>query len=227
MLFRSRGVAGVEVIEMPGNRGLAAAANTGARRGDAPFILLANADTLPRSSIRALLPAFTGNVAVVAPRLINPDGSLQPSTHGDLTLMKAMGQIYPMMKRAAARLARLISRPGFGQAASFWNHDRRIPTEAAAGAFLLVRRSAWEEVGGMDEDFFLWHEDADLCRRLRGAGYRIIFDPALEVVHELGASRRMNPEAEAARLESQQRYARRHWGGLRRLLLAAAVKIGQ
>lgn len=221
----ARGVEGVRVVEMNRNLGYAAAANRGAALGRAPVLLIANADVLPRGSVGALLGAFEdGRIAVVAPRLLRSDGRLQPSTNGDLTLLKVWGQSAPRLRRLFAPVLRRLGRPGRGTAASFWAHDRRADVDAVAGAFFLVRREAWEEVGGMDEDFFLWHEDADLCRRLRNSGYRIRFDPALAVVHELGASRRRASDSDRRRIESVRRYAEGHWGLLRRLLLPAIAR---
>jgi GT2 family glycosyltransferase len=91
---------------------------------------------------------------------------------------------------------------------------------------VAVRRAALESVSGFDEGFFLYEEDADLCRRLREAGWRILFTPAVEVRHRLGHSVRR--AARRARLEyhrSHLRYYRKHDGlaarAMLRLLLAA------
>jgi N-acetylglucosaminyl-diphospho-decaprenol L-rhamnosyltransferase len=93
----------------------------------------------------------------------------------------------------------------------------------------MIRRACLEAVGGFDEGFFLYEEDADLCRRARAAGHRVLFAPDAEVVHLLGRS--MVKAAGRARLEyhrSHLRYYRKHNGtasvaALRALLLARGL----
>jgi GT2 family glycosyltransferase len=88
----------------------------------------------------------------------------------------------------------------------------------------MARREALEAVNGFDEGFFLYEEDADLCRRIRAAGWRVVFTPAAEITHQLGRS--MDRAPQRARLEyhrSHLRYYRKHNGllarGALRLLL--------
>jgi GT2 family glycosyltransferase len=88
----------------------------------------------------------------------------------------------------------------------------------------MARREALEEVGGFDEAFFLYEEDADLCRRLRGAGWRVVFTPAAEIRHRLGQSMARVPEQ--ARLEyhrSHLLYYRKHNGPLARAALRLSL----
>jgi GT2 family glycosyltransferase len=117
------------------------------------------------------------------------------------------------------------------------------PAEALAGAFMLVRRSAFEGVGEFDEGYFLYGEDVDLCRRLSETGGEIWYVPAGPVRHYTGGSRRTpSPVVVAESHRSAVRYARRWHGGLaaaavravsksslwgRRLLFAAARPLGE
>ena len=91
-----------------------------------------------------------------------------------------------------------------------------------SGSCLLIRRAALEAVGGLDEDFFLYEEDVDLCVRVRRLGHRVLFDPRGEVVHHLGRS--VAKEPAAARLHyhrSHLLYYRKHHGARRVVLLRA------
>lgn len=219
----AEGVQGVKVVRLRDNLGYAAAVNLGADGGSAPFILVANADTLPLAPLAPLLANFERpSTALAAPRLANRDGSTQASTHGDLSLLTAMAQEFPALKNAIAPFLRVISRGGRGPTAAFWEHDERREVDAVAGAFFLMRRSAWDELAGMDERFFLWHEDADLCRRVRFHGYGIVFDPSVAVQHELGASRAKNPDDESIRRRARLLYAEKHWSPVATMLLRFA-----
>jgi GT2 family glycosyltransferase len=106
-------------------------------------------------------------------------------------------------------------------------HAREHEPGWVSGACLMARREALEAVGGFDEGFFLYEEDADLCRRLRGAGWRVIFTPAARISHQLGQSMARVPQR--ARLEyhrSHLLYYRKHNGPLDRGALRL-VLLGQ
>jgi GT2 family glycosyltransferase len=91
-----------------------------------------------------------------------------------------------------------------------------------SGSCLLARRKALEDVGWFDEGFFLYEEDADLCLRLRHAGWRVAYTPSAEVVHRLGASMATAPAlARAEYRKSHLRYYAKHNGWLATGLLRA------
>ena len=96
-----------------------------------------------------------------------------------------------------------------------------------SGSCFLVRKEALDAVGGFDEGFFLYEEDVDLCLRLRGAGWGVLFTPAAEVVHHLGRSMQTDPAR--ARLEyhrSHVRFYRKHNGPLLTAALRAFIGAG-
>jgi GT2 family glycosyltransferase len=99
-------------------------------------------------------------------------------------------------------------------------HAREHEPDWVSGACLMARREALEVVGGFDEHFFLYEEDADLCRRIRSAGWRVVFTPAAEIRHQLGRSMAQAPEsARLAYHQSHLRYYRKHNGLLERAAL--------
>jgi N-acetylglucosaminyl-diphospho-decaprenol L-rhamnosyltransferase len=108
-------------------------------------------------------------------------------------------------------------------------HSREHEPDWVSGACLLARREALETVGGFDESFFLYEEDADLCRRLRGAEWRVVFTPAATAHHRLGQSMSHAPvRSRTVYQRSHLLYYRKHNGllqraGLRALLAARAV----
>jgi GT2 family glycosyltransferase len=206
---------GARLMGNGANLGFAAAANQGLRGAATPLALLLNPDAeLRPGALDALLAVLDARpqVAVVGPRTRNEDGSIQLSFGPDLGLVA---------ERRQRRLVRGIRRRdpailGEVEAQAAAPHD----PDWVSGSCWLARRSAVESVGGFDEAFFLYEEDADLCRRLRAAGWEIAFTPQAEVVHRLGGS--ANQAGDLARRAydaSHLRYYAKHNGPLATLLL--------
>jgi GT2 family glycosyltransferase len=104
-------------------------------------------------------------------------------------------------------------------------YDHAGTAEWLSGACLLLRRSALEEVDGLDEGFFLYCEDTDLCARLWDAGYEVVYEPAALCVHEGGASApraSLLPVLAASRI----RYARKHAGRAEAALQRTGIALG-
>lgn len=169
--------AGVTLIARDVNDGFGAAANLGAQRTNGPDFALLNPDiffTDATTVARAESLLSIDEVGIVAPGLRLPNGVLQDSaryvpTPLDL-LMRRVSQRHE--DRGAIR----------GSAPVF------VPW--AVGACWFAKRSAWENVDGFDERFFLYFEDVDLCVRMRAAGFDVLYAPNLQVDHRhVGASR--------------------------------------
>jgi N-acetylglucosaminyl-diphospho-decaprenol L-rhamnosyltransferase len=167
------------------NRGLAAGWNTGMRHASGRYFLILNADAWLVGDAVERLCAFAderSDAAVVGPRLRNPDGSLQRSVRGFPTLWRLATEYFFLRKLAPqSRALNAFYAGGF-------DHDHVCEAESLMGACLLVRRSAVEHVGGLDEDFFLFSEETDWCYRFRAAGWKVLFYPGAEAVHVGGAS---------------------------------------
>ncbi|MGE5125113.1 MAG: glycosyltransferase, partial [Betaproteobacteria bacterium] len=147
------------------------------------------------------------DVGVVGPRTRNADGTVQVSTGEDLSLLAERRQ-RRLVRGVASRRRRALARADA-------LHARAHEPDWVSGSCLMIRRACLEAVGGFDEGFFLYEEDADLCRRVRAAGWRVLFAPAAEVVHQLGRS--MESDRHRARFEydrSHLRYYRKHNGRL-------------
>jgi hypothetical protein len=211
----------VSVLANAQNVGFARACNQGWRASTAPFVLFLNPDAeVTPSAVETLIALLEEriDVAAIGPRTRSSDGTIQVSTGRDLDLLSEWGQ---------GRLVRGVARRDpDALAEAERRHGRQHEPDWLSGSCVAVRRAALESVSGLDEGFFLYEEDADLCRRLRQAGWRILFTPAVEVRHRLGHS--MQRAARRARLEyhrSHLRYYRKHNGiasrAALRLLLAA------
>ena len=203
------------------NVGFARACNQGWRASTAPFVLFLNPDAeVTPAAVETLVALLEerNDVAAIGPRTRSSDGTIQVSTGRDLALVSEWRQ-----RRLVRGVAR---RDPEAIAEAERRHGQQHEPDWLSGCCLAVRRTALESVSGFDEGFFLYEEDADLCRRLRQAGWRILFTPAVEVRHRLGHS--MRKAARRARLEyhrSHLRYYRTHNGlgsrAVLRLLLAA------
>ncbi len=174
----------VKLVEFE-NRGLAAGWNRGLAEIDAEFILALNADAwLLDGALEELLDVAARHprAAVIAPRLQNPDGSLQRSVRGFPTVWRLATE-YFYLRKLAPRSQVLNAFYGAGFA-----HDEERVVEWAMGACLLLRRDALTDVGLFDERFFLFSEEVDWCRRAADRGWSVVFTPAAECVHVGGAS---------------------------------------
>ena len=211
----------VRVLER-GNRGLAAGWNTGIAATSSRHVLLLNSDAWAVGDAVERLVRFADEhprAAVVAPRLSNPDGSLQRSVRGFPTLWRLATE-YLFLRKLAPRSCTLNAFYAGG-----FDHAQARRIDWAMGAVLLVRRAAIEEVGPADENFFLFSEETDWCYRFHAAGWEVWFDPEAEFTHVGAASHggRMYVE----NLRGQLRFLAKHRGPgeaerARRLLLVGA-----
>jgi N-acetylglucosaminyl-diphospho-decaprenol L-rhamnosyltransferase len=182
--------------------------NQGIAATRAPYVLILNPDCrLAPGALARLLDGLERDIrtAIVAPRVLNPDGSFQGNARGDPDMMTGV------FGRTSA-LRRLF--PGLAVARRNVVDDGGTDTvtvDWVSGACMLARREALDIVGGFDERYFLYWEDADLCRRLRTAGYAIRHVRGAEAVHDSGhSSRHVRGLADRAFHESAYLYYATH-----------------
>jgi N-acetylglucosaminyl-diphospho-decaprenol L-rhamnosyltransferase len=182
--------AAVRVIEAGANLGFGSGANRGAAATNGDYLLILNPDTVVEpGTVKALAEALDRDpgLAVVGPRMENLDGTLYPSVRRFPDLRVAVGHAFLGLVWPAnpfTRRYRMLD----------WDHDRpAADVDWVGGACALVRRAAFDAVGGFDEGYFMYVEDVDLCWRLGRAGWRIGYEPAARVVHALGGSSRRRP----------------------------------
>ncbi len=210
----------VTVIESE-NLGLAAGWNAGMRETESRYVLLLNADAwLVGDALRLLVDFADARpaAAFVAPRLSNPDGTLQRSVRGFPTLWRLATE-YLGLRKLAPRSAALNAFYAGG-----FEHDEVRAVESVMGACMLVRRAALTELGFADESFFLFSEETDWHFRAREAGWSVVFLPAAECIHVRGASHAGRLYLE--NLRGHLRFFRKHRGPrqaewARRVLIAA------
>jgi GT2 family glycosyltransferase len=207
---------GVEVVALAENVGFGAGVNRGAARTTEPFLLVLNPDVeVEAGSTKVLVDALGADpgLAVVGPRIETPDGELYPSARTFPDMGDAAGHAFLHFLWPAnpfSRRYRMLD----------WDHGDARDVDWVAGTHLLVRRQAWDQVGGFDEAFFMYMEDVDLCWRLHRAGWRVGYEPGARVRHAIGRSTDQTPyRMIAAHHRSLLRYAGRTTTGLGRLAL--------
>jgi hypothetical protein len=174
----------VRVIEQD-NRGMGGGNNTGMRAADGRYFFLLNADAWVVGDGLDRLVEFADahpDAAVVGPKLLNTDGTLQRSVRGEPTLWRLSTE-YLFIRKLAPRSQ--ILNPLY---AGGFDHDAVREADWLFGPALLVRREAADAVGLFDESFFMFSEEVDWMTRFRRAGWRVLFFPGAEVVHVGGAS---------------------------------------
>ena len=205
------------LVQTGANLGFGTAANRGVAMTTGDHVLILNPDTVVEpGTVKALSEALDRDpgMAAVGPRLENVDGSLYPSVRRFPDLMVAFGHAFLGLvwpRNPATRRYRMLD----------WDHDLPAPrVDWVSGACVLVRRSAFEMVGGFDEGYFMYVEDVDLCWRLGQAGWRIGYEPAGRVVHALGGSSRLVPyRMIAEHHRSLLRFVAKSTAGARRAII--------
>ncbi|USN53899.1 MAG: glycosyltransferase family 2 protein [Candidatus Nomurabacteria bacterium] len=170
----------VKGIQLNENRGLASGNNVGMRAAQGQFFLIINPDiAIFENMIEKMLDFMKKNpqIALLAPKLTNPDGTVQESMY------RFPGMMIPLYRRtplgnlpwAKKALRHYIMRDT--------EKTHTQPVDWVLGACMLVRRSAYEQIGEMDERYFLYFEDVDWCRRFWAAGYAVYYYPEAALVH--------------------------------------------
>ena len=190
-------------------RGFSDNNNFGIRRSTAPYVLILNPDTEVRPGALAALTRFMDSnpaAGIAGAKLLFPDGSIQPSCRRFPNLSSVLVRRTPLrvfMQGSEANARHLML-----------DHSSRTPTEVdwLLGACLFVRRSAINDVGLMDEGYFLYVEDIDWCFRMHQAGWKVYWVPEAEVVHHhLAVSdRKLLSWHSWVHLKSMLRYFRKH-----------------
>jgi len=195
----------IRVIEMGVNAGFAVAANRGLKEGQGRYLWLLNPDTivLPTAA-RELVAGLERHrgAGVAGPRLLQTDG----------TTSGVSARKYPTL------LTELLEKGGIRHLASRstrlnleWNECRHVPL--VSGAAMCIRRAALERVGRLDESFFLYAEDMDLCRRLQAAGWQVLYCGSAMLTHWGGGSSVNDPEgAGVEAVLSMAKYMRKYHG---------------
>ncbi|HTY85973.1 MAG TPA: glycosyltransferase family 2 protein [Candidatus Acidoferrum sp.] len=175
----------VKLVRNKENLGFARANNLGIKISAGAYLALINSDVVVHPGCLKRLAAFLDtrpDVGLVGPKILGRDGLLQRTC-------RLLPGVWNIICETLA-LDRLFSKwPLFsGREMRHWNQDTEAEVEVLSGCFWLVRRSAVERVGGLDERFFFYAEDIDWCKRFNDAGWKVCFFPDAQATHFGGGS---------------------------------------
>jgi GT2 family glycosyltransferase len=201
----------VRLIQNERNYGFGAAVNMGFKRTSGTYVLVLNPDIEVHPwSINKLVHYMESapDVGVCAPKLLNPDGTVQYSCRTYYSVWTVLlrrtvlGRLWPDHPAVRAHLM------------MDWDHESRREVDWVLGAALMLRRSALPAEGVMDERFFLYFEDVDLCLRLHKAGWKVVYEPAAVMIHHhlrVSARRGLN-RAKLEHVRSWIKFSLKHRG---------------
>lgn len=199
---------GVILIENQENVGFAAANNQAIEQSSGRYILLLNSDTEVKPRALQLLCNHLDvnpQVGAAGSQLLNPDDTLQTSCYP-----------FPTLSRELWRLLHLDVLWSYGvYHMANWDVDTPREVEVIQGASLLLRRAALDQVGLLDDRYFMYTEEVDLCYRLRQGGWQLFWVPKSKVVHYGGQSTKQVPTKMFLCLyQSKLIFLRKHYGWL-------------
>jgi GT2 family glycosyltransferase len=181
----------VRLVQNTGNVGFSRGVNQGLAASTAPLVLIMNPDCRlvagAVATLRGILDARP-DCAIVGPRILNPDGSVQGSARGDPDMLTGLFGRTALLGRLVPFLP--VAKRNVVAEEAIRGGEQSVVVDWLSGACILARRTALEQVGGFDERFFLYWEDADLCRRLRARGHHVRYVPAATAIHRVGQSSR-------------------------------------
>lgn len=213
----------VDLIVNKKNFGFAKANNQALSRARGKFILLINPDTIVQEdTLRVMVEFFENNpdVGLAGCKILNPDGTFQlscrrsfPSPWAAFTKISGLSALFPKSKL-------------FGKYnLTYLNPDETYEIDAVSGSFVMVRRRVYEEVGGLDEDFFMYGEDLDWCYRIQKAGWKNYYVHATQIIHYKGESTRRSSIDEIGTFYNAMRlFVRKHFQ--RSLLMGLVLRLG-
>jgi GT2 family glycosyltransferase len=202
----------VILIENSLNLGYSKANNIGFKLSKGRYILFLNSDTIVhRDTLSKALDFMKlyDDAGVMGCKTLNSDGSLQYSAFNFPSPIRIFAYI--------TGLNRLF------KISRFKNFSKVRLIDYVQGSFLLTRRDILESIGGFDENFFMYNEDVDLCKRLWNLGFKVYYNPDISITHYLGGSSKKNPEVLKKYIESSIYLYRKHKKSLDVFILKVVI----
>jgi hypothetical protein len=214
------------VLQAPGNVGFSAGLNLALTElpESAPYLLLLNPDVfVDPDTLEKTVEVLSADhsLGAVTCKVVRPEGNIDPACRrSDPTLLSGLSRYLGL--QALFPRSRLLGRYNL----TYLDPNRQHEVDSGTAAYLLIRRDALVAAGGgMDERFFLYGEDLDLCRRIRAGGYRILYWPHVRAVHVKGSGRPRSPRATFEFHRAMWIYYRK-WGTHRRNVLVLVPLFG-
>lgn len=200
------------LLILPGeNLGFAKGVNLGASHADADFVLLLNPDTVILDHAIDVIVEFARaqpNYGLYGGRTLKPDGSLEPSSCWGVPTLWSMA-LFAFGITTFASKNRWLDPESLGS----WQRDSVREVGVITGCFLLTPRDLWNELGGLDERYFMYGEDVDFAMRARVLGHRPVICPYAKLVHEVGQSSDTPAHKMLLLYRGKASLVRTHWQG--------------
>ena len=212
----------VSVVANRANLGFAVANNLAVDSVDADILLFANPDTELEGPLSPLLGHFKDPATgAVFGQLFAPDGTPQEFIRNFPTLLNQVGELFglPRIFPTADTWCEMV-RKGHREV-----YGKAHAVDSASGAFVLVRRSAFRDAGGFDEDYFLYGEETDLFFRFRKLGYRVLYDPAVRILHHHGRSTAQLPASHAMMQRGRHLFVRKNYSPAEALVFRYLLQV--
>ena len=210
---------------LPGaNLGFAKGVNLGARSADAEFVLLLNPDTVILDhAVDVLVDFARAHPAhgLYGGRTLKPDGTLEPSSCWGVPTLWSM-TLFALGITTLASKNRWLDPESLGS----WQRDSVREVGVITGCFLLTPLRTWNELGGLDERYFMYGEDVDFAMRAKAAGYRPVICPDAKLIHEVGQSAETPVHKMLLLYRGKASLVRTHWKGPAQKLGLALLAIG-
>jgi GT2 family glycosyltransferase len=201
----------VRLVRRSTNGGLSAAVNDGVAVSTGTYAMALNPDTHIDEDALSVLAAYLRehpDCGIVAPKLLNDDGTLQMSCRAFPGYSTAFFSRYSLLTRLFPK-----NRYSRGYLMQDFAHTETRDVDWVSGAAMMFPRAVFDQIGGWDAGFFMFSEDVDFCRRVHDAGLRVVYHPAARVYHAIGVSKRAPTRIIIARHRSMWRYYRKHLRG--------------
>jgi len=212
----------IRLIQNQENAGFARANNQAIRQSEGRYVLLLNSDTEVELGALTTLVDFLEQhpeVGAVGPHTLNPDGTLQTSCYPAPTLSRELWRLFHLDALYPYGVYRMND----------WDLGKPREVDVLLGACLLVRHAVLDQVGLLDEEYFMYSEEVDFCYRIQRAGWKLQWVPQVQIIHYGGQStQQVAAEMFLQLYQGKLRYFRKHYGWwaaqtYKLLLLAAAV----
>ena len=205
----------VKLIDNQENLGFARANNQAIRASNGKFILLLNSDAfLTPNAVQEMIRLMNGNpeIGIVGASLFYPDGRPQLS-HGPIPTLRTEIWSLAGLDKVGSRINQRRSRVSF------------LETGTVSGACLLVRRTLLNEIGLLDENFFMFSEEVDLCHRAHKVGWKVVYLPTARVIHVGGGSTGVTAERILMLYHGKLQYYSKHFDDRVAHRLLAVMKL--
>ncbi|MFQ3610289.1 MAG: glycosyltransferase family 2 protein [Fimbriimonadales bacterium] len=214
----------VRLLVSEENLGFSRGHNLIAQGAQGDYLFLLNPDTIVLPGALDLMVEYAErhpDVGIIGPKILNPDGSLQyscrrfPNPTAALFRNTPLGKLFPNNRYTRDYLM------------TDWDHNSEREVDWVSGAALFIRRALYEQLGGFDEQFFMYCEDTDLCYRSWQVGWKVVYYPEAKIVHAIGRSTDLiaNRMIRVFHI-SMYRFYKKHYARTTPLLLRPLVPVG-